>query len=132
MLELCDSEISVQQYTYIYFSMTAPKTVLINNFTNLNVVFTVAVGCSLVLGIDEVSHNCQSTDVRESEEKMTKDQHASHTEHYALVPYSTDGFLSEFYERNKTIMIPGMPRQLMIRQNWQKNGVAGVVWEAVR
>jgi len=29
-------------------------------------------------------------------------------------------------------MIPGMPRQLMIRQNWQKNGVAGVVWEAVR
>ncbi|CAK8675138.1 unnamed protein product [Clavelina lepadiformis] len=48
---------------------------------------------------------------------------------FAIVPYSTNGVLSEFYEPRKSFSFYGIPEHISIKQDWQSNGVAGVVWE---
>uniref|UniRef100_H2YUE6 Uncharacterized protein n=1 Tax=Ciona savignyi TaxID=51511 RepID=H2YUE6_CIOSA len=49
---------------------------------------------------------------------------------YAVVPYNTEGVLSKFYEHSKSVNISKLGIRFKIAQTWQKNGIAGVVWEA--
>lgn len=47
----------------------------------------------------------------------------------ALVPYLTP-LLPHFHEDERSITIGG--RRFTMRQNWNENGVAGVVWDSVK
>ena len=47
------------------------------------------------------------------------------------MPYSTAGLLSDFYEIKKDFKFSQLSKTFVIKQDWSKYGVAGVVWEAV-
>lgn len=47
----------------------------------------------------------------------------------ALVPYVKPMILREFSSDYRNVTVGG--RTFRLRQNWQKNGVAGVIWDSV-
>ncbi|EJW77542.1 hypothetical protein WUBG_11548 [Wuchereria bancrofti] len=47
----------------------------------------------------------------------------------ALIPYAKPIILREFSNEHRIVTINGQTFQL--RQDWQQNGVAGVIWDSV-
>ena len=77
--------------------------------------------------------NCDGTSSSmEATDNKSECEIVSKPANYAVIPYNnTTGVLSQFYKAKKVYKISATQKNIVIKQDWTNNGVAGVVWEAV-